>query len=195
MMTTVEANSDLIAIRSHLGVKAPDSLYVIVDACQASELVDVARSEFKQPTRMLFKGAAASFEEIESVAPFFIPVDMETDFLEHWLTFLGKSAGILFVSNAEPREIFRHLRKIFVVQDEKGQEHFFRFYDPRVLRIYLTTCTPEELAQFFGPMKRIVLEGENPNMLVAFDFERGELKRSSLKLTGQASAADGGNNA
>ena len=195
MMTTVEATSNSAAIRTHLSVKAPDRLYVIVDACQAFDLVNVARSKFKQPTRMLFKGAAASVEEIESVAPFFIPVDLETDFLEHWSAFLGKSAGILFVSAAEPREIFRHLRQIFVVQDEKGQEHFFRFYDPRVLRIYLTTCTPEELTQFFGPMKRIVLEGADPNTLITFDIELGELKKSTRKLTGTANAGSGGNNA
>jgi hypothetical protein len=131
VMTPTETNSVATAIRSSICLAARERLYVIVDACQASDLVDVARSKFKQPVRMLFKGAAASCEEVESVAPFFIPVDLATEFLEHWSAFWGRNAGILFVSAAEPRVIFRHLRKIFVVQDEQGQEYFFRFYDQR----------------------------------------------------------------
>lgn len=195
MSTTVQPDTIAAAIRSQIALNSNELLYTVVDACQAPELIELARSKFGQPIRMLFKGKAAALEEVESFAPFFIPVDVETDFLEHWATYWGKNAGILFASEAEPRAIFRHLRKIFVVQDEEGQEHFFRFYDPRILRIYLTTCTPEELTQFYGPIKRIVLAGEDPKTLITFDFEQGELKRSSLKLTGAASAADGGNKA
>lgn len=174
-MTPLEANSVAVspdveqspqlfaaAIRSHISLKPSERLYAIVDACQAPELVDLARSKHCQPTRMLFKGAAASLPEVESFAPFFIPVDLETDFLEHWAAYCGKNAGILFVSSAEPRAIFRHLRNIFIVQDEAGQEYFFRFYDPRVLRVYLPTCTLAEATEFFGPIKTIIIEGENP---------------------------------
>lgn len=185
-----DQRSVAMAIRSSICLKAAERLYVILDACQASDLVDVARSQFKQPVRMLFKGAAASCEEIESVAPYFIPVDLETEFLEHWSEFWGRNAGILFVSAAEPRVIFRHLRKIFVVQDEQGQEYFFRFYDPRVLRVYLPTCTPEELTEFFGPVERFVLEGDDPNSLLSLAFELGELKTSSRLLAGEGAVAN-----
>ncbi len=167
MTTTVEANTLSAALRSHLCLKAPERLYAVVDACQAPELIELARSKLGQPTRMLFKGKAAALEEVESFAPFFIPIDLETDFLEHWAAYWDKNAGILFKSSAEPRAIFRHLRKIFIVQDESGQEHFFRFYDPRVLRTYLPTCTDEEKVIFFGPVIKFLLDGNDPNEVIA----------------------------
>lgn len=177
-MTTAQTDSIAAAIRSRISLQPTERLYAIIDACQAPELVDLAGSKFGQPTRMLFKGAATCFKEVESFAPFFIPVDLETDFLEHWSACWGKNAGILIVSSAEPRGIYRHLRKIFVVQDEEGQEYFFRFYDPRVLRVYLPTCASEQTTEFFGPLIYIFLEGENLETLVTYSHTLGQLNSS-----------------
>jgi hypothetical protein len=44
-----------------------------------------------------------------------------------------------------------HFKKILWVQDERGRKLYFRFYDPRVLPVYLPTCTREEREQVFGP--------------------------------------------
>ena len=49
-----------------------------------------------------------------------------------------------------------------MVQDEGGQEYFFRYYDPRVLRKYLPTCTPEEVRSFFGPVRSFIAENNAP---------------------------------
>ncbi len=35
----------------------------------------------------------------------------------------------------------------------------FRYYDPRVLRVYLPTCSPAEFARFFGPISAGELAG------------------------------------
>ena len=171
MTTDLEQEPIAVWIRSQLSGDASARLYAVVDACQAPELIDLARSKYGQPNRMLFKGKAAVLEEVELFAPFFISIDPETDFLDHWITYWGKNAGVLFTSSAEPIRIFRHLRKIFVVEDETGQEHFFRFYDPRVLRVYLPTCTREELRKFFGPIQAFYLDGKAPSKLVKFWVE------------------------
>lgn len=172
MTTDLESEPNALWIRSQLASDTSSlGLYAVVDACQAPELIDLARSKYGQPNRMLFKGKAAALEEVESFAPFFITIDPETDFLDHWITYSGKNAGVLFTSSVEPVRIFRHLRKIFVVEDEGGQEHFFRYYDPRVLRVYLPTCTQEELRKFFGPIEAFCLEGKEPSKLVKFWVE------------------------
>lgn len=44
-----------------------------------------------------------------------------------------------------------HFKKILWVQDERGRKLYFRFYDPRVLPVYLPTCTRQERDQVFGP--------------------------------------------
>lgn len=159
MTITLEPKAIASTIRLARAVDATERLYTVVDACLAPELIELARTEFKQPVRMLFKGKAAALEEVESFAPFFIAIDLETDFLEYWAAYWYENAGILFTSTAEPRVIFRHLRKIFIVQDESGQEYFFRFYDPRVLRTYLPTCTNEEKVNFYGPITSFMFEG------------------------------------
>lgn len=41
----------------------------------------------------------------------------------------------------------------------------FRFYDPRVLRLYLPSCTTEELDRVFGSVERFILEDGSGEML------------------------------
>jgi hypothetical protein len=41
----------------------------------------------------------------------------------------------------------------------------FRFYDPRVLRVYLPTCWPGELTRMFGPVESFVMESAEGNVL------------------------------
>lgn len=48
-----------------------------------------------------------------------------------------------------------HLKKLLWVQDEEGRQLYFRFYDPRVLAVYLPTCTQPEIAQVMGPIESL----------------------------------------
>jgi hypothetical protein len=96
--------------------------------------------------------------ELASVCPYLAPFDAALAYMDDWAAYWGRNAGILIVASGHPAALQRHLRKIFVVQDETGQEFFFRYYDPRVLRAYLPTCTGEEARQFFGPVNRIYVE-------------------------------------
>jgi hypothetical protein len=44
----------------------------------------------------------------------------------------------------------------------------FRYYDPRVLRAFLPTCTLEEANTFFGPVDAFVAEGHAGESLLRF---------------------------
>lgn len=44
-----------------------------------------------------------------------------------------------------------HFKKLLWVRDEQGRKLYFRFYDPRVLSVYLPTCTKDERRTMFGP--------------------------------------------
>ena len=35
-------------------------------------------------------------------------------------------------------------------------------HDPRVLRVFLPTCTPDELSDFFGPIGSFLVESDQP---------------------------------
>jgi hypothetical protein len=73
----------------------------------------------------------------------------------------GGSWGIYLNSEADLAAMRDHLRRFLTVKDEHGRLLYFRFYDPRVLRVFIPTCTPEESTAFFGPISRFVLEGED----------------------------------
>jgi hypothetical protein len=79
----------------------------------------------------------------------------------------GRSWGVA-VRIADPTVLRRHLRKLLKVRDEAGRSLIFRWYDPRVLRTYLPTCTPEELRQFFGPVEAWLGESAGGSALLEY---------------------------
>lgn len=87
----------------------------------------------------------------------------------------GESWGIFVRSQAILPELARHFRQLLLVQNELGRELFFRFYDPRVLRPYLPTCTPAELRTVFGPVDVFALEGGEEDTLLELSLVRGKL--------------------
>jgi hypothetical protein len=86
----------------------------------------------------------------------------------------GKSWGVLFTAYAEPLAIYRHLRKFLIIQSEDDRELYFRYYDPRVLGVFLPTCTTDQLAEFFGPIQTFISENDEGNFS-AYTFEQGKL--------------------
>jgi hypothetical protein len=80
----------------------------------------------------------------------------------------GNSWGVFLKSDATPRELRKHFRQFLMVQLADGEEVYFRFYDPRVLRVFLPTCTQPESEQFLGPVQSLVIEGETAGELLRF---------------------------
>ena len=69
-----------------------------------------------------------------------------------------------------------------MVLTEDGKTLYFRFYDPRVLRMFLPTCAPEQLAEFFGPVESFYVEDEDPARALRFSLEAGALKTETVDL-------------
>ena len=80
----------------------------------------------------------------------------------------GKSWGVYLTSHVAFAEVRHHFRHFLMVNMPDGKQVYFRFYDPRVLRVYLPTCTPEEIGYFFGPVSRFATEDEKPETLLEF---------------------------
>lgn len=92
----------------------------------------------------------------------------------------GQSWGIL-LRIEDPANLRHHLRSLLRVQDEAGSKMLFRFYDPRVLRLYLPSCTPDELRQMFGPIDSLLCEGEGSE-LIEFRRRNALLQRQALVM-------------
>jgi hypothetical protein len=80
----------------------------------------------------------------------------------------GESWGIFVEARADVslEQLRRHFKNLQLVRDEDGNKLVFRFYDPRVLRIYLPTCTLSELSEFFGPTSKLLLESDGRTALL-----------------------------
>lgn len=76
------------------------------------------------------------------------------------------------------------MRQFLFVKDEDGKELYFRFYDPRILRLYLPTCTKTETAAFFGPVLRFLIESEDARSLLVFQQDERGIAASAFPLAG-----------
>jgi hypothetical protein len=80
----------------------------------------------------------------------------------------GRAWGIYLASSSTLLGVRRHLRTLLRVRMDGGRKCYFRYYDPRVLRAFLPTCTAEQLRQVFGPITRFDLEDSERATLLRF---------------------------
>ncbi len=85
---------------------------------------------------------------------------LENGWGHHWGVFVGVQSGLSF------RKLRKHFRTFLMVRSHAGQPLYFRYYDPRVLRVYLPTCNKEEMAHVFGPLAFYAMEGDGGQMLL-----------------------------
>ncbi|HQT86275.1 MULTISPECIES: DUF4123 domain-containing protein [Acidiphilium] len=71
---------------------------------------------------------------------------------------LGKAWGIAGETAVPFGELLAHLRTLLRARLPNGELLLFRFWDPRVLRLYLSSCNPTALADFMGPIERFFVE-------------------------------------
>ncbi|MDQ2647853.1 MAG: DUF4123 domain-containing protein [Myxococcota bacterium] len=92
----------------------------------------------------------------------------------------GRAWGIYLASSSTLLGVRRHLRTLLRVRMDTGQKCYFRYYDPRVLRAFLPTSTPEQLRQIFGPITRFDLEDSERSRLLRFRL--GPAPSSALRV-------------
>jgi hypothetical protein len=115
--------------------------------------------------------------QLEAAAPQLVQLEYDDKYTraliqKSW----GKSWGVFLKSEASMERLRKHLRRFLIVQSWKGQRLLFRYYDPRVLRVYLPTCVHVELDTVYGSaVKCFWTENEAPSALLQFDFTDGRL--------------------
>jgi pSer/pThr/pTyr-binding forkhead associated (FHA) protein len=116
-------------------------------------------------------------------APYLVRLLPESKLLENLVNKgWGRSWGIYLTCGLDFSEVRRHLRHFLMVRLPEGKHVYFRFYDPRVLRLYLPTCLPEEVNEFFGPVKYYLVEGDKPAALLRFSDAGRGVGRKILRL-------------
>ncbi|MCF2518577.1 DUF4123 domain-containing protein [Dyadobacter sp. CY351] len=149
--------------------------HLLLDAARMEDAMDRAR-EHNPLHASLYRNREGQDEILPSVAPFLFTYPHTANFEEFVMTEgWGKSWGLWAESSANFEDLYKHFRRFLMVQTEEGQELYFRFYDPRVLRIFLPTCDQDQLEEFFGPVSQFIMEDEDPAFCILFSLWQGQL--------------------
>ena len=112
--------------------------------------------------------------ELAEVAPYLVKLRREHRFTRLLLeSAWGKSWGIFASAPADFETLRRHFRRFLRVTNEEGRTLIFRYYDPRVMRVYLPTCTGGELDTLFGPLSAYFTEDEDARLLNVYSRRNG----------------------
>jgi hypothetical protein len=69
-----------------------------------------------------------------------------------------------------------------MIYDDKGKPLYFRYYDPRVLRVYLPTCNESELEKVFGDVSHFIIEDDGGNAMIRYARLMGQLTENRVRL-------------
>lgn len=146
------------ALRNLLFAEDGENCIAVIDGAACRELVQQL-DELKPEYYCLYEGELEP--DVESCAPHLVALTPEHPFTEWFLAELpGKPWGIFARSKEKLIKLRKHFRSFQIVQNEQGQQLYFRYYDPRVLRIFLPTCDEEQLTKFFGPVSTYISQDE-----------------------------------
>jgi Domain of unknown function (DUF4123) len=155
-------------------------VYAVLDGASVPDL-RMKFYELNPPHFCLFSGDLEP--DMQEVAPYLVRLLPKTPFTdwilqEGW----GKHWGIFAHSREPVEEMRNHFRSLITVYDENGKPMIFRFYDPRVLGTFLSTCTAEELKVFFGKVEAYFAEADAADNLVRFQIGDGSLNETPLPV-------------
>jgi len=180
-MSGPDPNMVLNTIWSATDRKGGDTaLYAVLDAARNGSIYPAIRkSGFEY--ECLYRGELDP--DLADAAPYLVKLEADMPFT-HWLVAQGwgDSWGIFLVAGASLRDLRQHLRKFLMVYGPDGNPLYFRYYDPRVLRVYLPTCNAEELRMVFGPVQWFMLEDDDSRTLLRFTTASGSLQQQKLPV-------------
>src|SRR4051794_18563186 len=121
--------------------------------------------------------------DIAEVAPYVVLLEPNTEFTDLVLNQgWGNHWGVFALTPADLFTMRQHLRRFLTVHDTSGKPLLFRYYDPRVLRVYLPTCNSEEITSFFGPVSKFFMESDDSAVALTFQQNAGALSEKKVSV-------------
>jgi hypothetical protein len=150
---------------AHAALSAePFPLFAVLDAARDAQILPLLRQSVDAYVS-LYDGHQG--RALERWAPHLVLFRDDSDLLQYHLAAgWGERWGIFFTSRKPLLDVRRHLRRFLLVEDgETGQELYFRFYDPAVLRVFLGAAARRQRETLFGPIERFLVEDERRAVL------------------------------
>lgn len=145
-------------------LRSVPNLWGVFDAARDEGVLRALR-ECVDPARSLYEGVRG--DALSDAAPWLVRFRDDSMLLERlvregW----GEGWGIYLDFPGTEKELRRHLRRLLVVEEEDTRRKLYlRFYDPRVLRDFVPTCSARQLDLVFGDIESFHIEGEHAELL------------------------------
>jgi hypothetical protein len=94
----------------------------------------------------------------------------------------GRGWGFYGTAKKGLDDILAHLANFVNLYTQLGNSVTFRFWDPRVLRALTPLMSPQEAEAFFGPLERLIVEAEKPEMALEFSVSPRGPRQQTLVL-------------
>jgi len=170
------------SLNRHLFPEEGMNVYAVLDAASVPNLL-LKIYDLEPEHVCLYRGELKP--DMAEVAPYLIRLMPNSEFTkcvigEGW----GEHWGIFAISQADLHSLRNHFRRFLMVHDSDGKPLYFRYYDPRVLRVYLPICNDEELKTVFGPVISYLVEDEDPKSGRKFVYIENIMREEKLTLGG-----------
>ena len=124
----------------------------------------------------MLEAAAPHLVQLRKDVPFSDAV-LQLGWNDHWGIILHAGNDLDFYG------VRQHLRRHLRVQDAAGNPMFFRFYDPRVFRVVIPSLASRSRREFFGAIRRFLIESEQADALLCFETTTGKVRERGTQLT------------
>jgi hypothetical protein len=162
---------------------AGQSVWAILDCARDPRIYPALRNS-QLDYLCLFSGRL--HPEVEAAAPHIVELSPTYRFTPKLIEMAwGQSWGV-FVRIRDSANLRTHLRGFLRVRDESGRILLFRYFDPRVLRVYLPTCRTDELRTVFGPISSYAVEAEDGRSVIEFEFDGSGLREHRIPIVPEA---------
>jgi len=168
------------ALKSLLFSGPPATVFAILDGASVPGL-PVKLASFNPEHICLFRGPLEP--DMAEVAPYLTILEEHAPFTDWALTHgWGKHWCIFGCTQAHLPALRKHFRRFLTVYDETGKSRYFRYYDPRVLRVYLHGCDAGQLQVSFGPVDWFLVEDVEPRGVRKFILANNALREDRMSL-------------
>jgi hypothetical protein len=186
MSTTTFHRPSVPALKQLLFASEHESVYAVLDGASVPGLLKKLAAA-KEEWACLYRGELEP--DLAEVAPYLVKLREKSE-LTDWLLDegWGRHWGIFAVTPVGLEALRRHFRQFLRVKDYTGKILYFRYYDPRVLQVYLPTCRRDEIKILYGPVLRYIAEDQKAGAAYVFPHDPVKIKTKTVNLLELAEA-------
>lgn len=162
--------------------KIPDTnLFALLDAARDIQIYEIIKKLEPGQYHCLFaRQLIETTPELAAAAPYLVLLEKNAPFTQTIIEKGWGNAWGIFLetpNNLDTDELRTYLNQLLKLEGENGQPLYFRYYDPRVLRLYLPLFREIEL---FDKVIRYYLEDADPSAIITFFVVETEI---AVKVT------------